>query len=472
MDIDSAPALLDFLSPTTEDGQPRADVRFSGAGGQLPSVFDVTGFAAATVAAATRAVAEFRQAVTGQTPPAVVVDRRAASAAFKSEALFAPKGWTRPAVWDPIAGDYRAADGWIRLHTNYAHHRAAVERVLGSATERADVAAAVARWDRVELETAVVQAGGCAAAMHDRVGWASSPAGRAAAREPWARITRYSTAGQSSRDSGRPDPLRPLAGVRVLDLTRVIAGPIASRFLAGYGAEVLRIDPPGFQEVAALLPITTAGKRCAALDLRESGDRGRFEALVRTADVLISGLRGEALDALGYPVAALRALNPTLIDARLNAYGWSGPWTSRRGFDSLVQMSCGIAAAGGDGEQPHPLPAQALDHGAGYLLATAVIDALSYRLRTGASSTVACSLIGAANVLMSWPTPDGRTGSGADWSASDTEPVTTEWGDARAVPIPGHLVGVPAYLTDPAGSLGRDRAEWADGLERVERVGL
>src|SRR5690606_28759131 len=134
--------------------------------------------------------------------------------------------------------------------------------------------------------------------------------------------------------------------------------PVATRFLAGYGADVLRIDPPGFAEVPALLPDTTVGKRCAWLDLTTVDGRQRFEALVASADVLVCGLRPGALDRLGFDTAALRERNPSLIIAALDAYGWEGPWRDRRGFDSLVQMSCGIAAAGAaaaGADQPVPL---------------------------------------------------------------------------------------------------------------------
>src|ERR1700722_16136269 len=343
----------------------------------LPSAFDVTGLATASVAAATLAAAEFRAARTAGPAPEVpvlevpvlevpvlevAVDSVAACAAFGAEGLFAPVGWERPKLWDPIAGNYQARDGWIRLHTNYARHRDAVTRLL-KADDRASVQAAVARWAAADLEAAVVAEGGCAAAMHDRARWLTSPAGVAAAHAaPLASEARP----VSADGAGHAEPARwlasgsgqPYAGVRVLDLTRVIAGPQCTKFLAAYGADVLRLDPPGFAEVPALLPETTAGKRTAAVDLTEPAGRAAFERLVATADVLVTGLRADALDKLGYDAAVLTALNPALITASLNAYGWTGPWRDRRGFDSLVQMSCGIAAerSAAAGDKPVPLP--------------------------------------------------------------------------------------------------------------------
>jgi CoA-transferase family III len=435
-------------------------VTIVGEEGVLPSVFDVTGFAAAAVATATLAAARLRAARNDTAVGRVRVDRRAASAAFVSEILFTPNGWERSPVWDPIAGDYPAADGWIRLHTNYRYHRAAAQKVLGGG-DRAAVAYEVRHWRASELESAIVDVGGCAAAMHDRAAWVASPAGAAGAAEPVSRIeTRPATA---PRPLTVADP-RPYGGLRVLDLTRVIAGPVATRFLAAYGAHVLRVDPRGFEEVPAILPESTVGKRRAALDLTEATDRAAFERLLATADVLVTGLRPGALDRLGYDNATIRAINPAIVTATLDAYGWDGPWQGRRGFDSLVQMSCGIAAAGAAAgvDKPVPLPAQALDHATGYLLAAAIGVALERLTTSGRTSDIRMSLVGTANALMARPVGGGLNDPRPTWAATDTQPTTTEWGPARRVPTPGRIDGVPAYWTIDAGSLGRDPAAWPE----------
>ncbi|HEX4428025.1 MAG TPA: CoA transferase [Frankiaceae bacterium] len=428
----------------------------------LPSVFAVDALAAATVAAASLAIAEFSAARGETSIPEVTVSRRRASASFVGEMLFAPDGWARPPVWDPIAGDYPAADGWIRLHTNYSYHRGAVSRVLGELPERSEVAAAVAKWRAADLETAVVEAGGCAAAMHPREEWLRSVPGRIAAAQPV--VSRRAHQLDKPAGFGSPRPGRPLSGIRVLDLTRVIAGPVATQFLAAYGADVLRIDPPRFQEVGALLPITTAGKRCAWLDLSDPQDRRVFEALLADADVVVTGLRAGALTGLGYDSDGLRRCNPDVVTASLDAYGWEGPWAARRGFDSLVQMSSGIADAGRTAagqDRPKPLPAQALDHGTGYLLAAAICRSLTERMTVQTSADVRCSLIATANLLCEYPTPGGLEGKGATWSAADTQPVRTAWGLARHVPVPGDLEGIPAALDVEAGPLGRHQPSWA-----------
>lgn len=213
-------------------------VAFEGVG-DLPSVFAVSDLAAGSIAAASLAVAGL-----GETGSPVRVDRRLASLWFGASVQ--PIGWQAPPVWDSIAGDYRGADGWIRLHTNAPHHRHAALSVLGAAAERSAVAAAVRRWSVESLEIAVVERGGCAAAMRSMEQWAAHPQGAAVGNEPLAWIQR--SEGEAWRSNA---PRLPLAGVRVLDLTRVLAGPIATRFLAGFGAEVLRIDPPGWDEASS-----------------------------------------------------------------------------------------------------------------------------------------------------------------------------------------------------------------------------
>ncbi len=423
----------------------------------LPSHFDVTGLATASVAAATLAAAEFLAARNGTPALPVTVDSRQACAAFAAEGLFTPVGWQLPDIWDPIAGNYQAQDGWIRLHTNYAYHRAAVERLLG-AQDRESVRAAVTGWKAGDLESAVVEAGGCAAVMRTREDWLASPAGAATAHAPLvsAAERRLPAGTQGAAGAGAAAGPGPYAGVRVLDLTRVIAGPVGTRFLAAYGADVLRIDPPGFAEVPALLPETTAGKRTAALDLRTPDGRAAFAGLVATADVLVTGLRADALARLGFDDGALADLNPALIVASLDAYGWDGPWRDRRGFDSLVQMSAGIAAAGAEAAgagHPLPLPVQALDHGCGYLIAAAVGRALTRRLTESAVDRIRVSLVGVANLLWSLPRAGDLGEQPAmpkpgDFRLADTH---TAWGPARRVPLPGEIAGLDPQWRIEAG---------------------
>ena len=430
-------------------------VQFVG-NGNLPSVFAVSDLAGASVGAACLAMAELLSARHGSRPQATV-DRRLAS--FWFGASIRPQGWKMPAPWDAIAGDYRAADGWIRLHTSAPHHRAAALAVLGVAADRDEVARAVRTWQTDALETLVVHNGGCAAAMRDVAAWAEHPQGRAVLAEPLL-IHQPGTAAPPPRWAIPQD--RPLHGVRVLDLTRVLAGPVATRFLAGFGAEVLRIDPPGWDE-PSIEPDLTLGKRCARLDLRQQPDREVWERLLSQADVLVHGYRPGALAGLGLDADRRHALCPGLVDVSLDAYGWSGPWQDRRGFDSLVQMSAGIADAGMQRlgrDRPTPLPVQALDHATGYLMAAAVVRGLTQRLATGSGGSARASLARTAGLLISLPpgepvpfapeTPDDHV---------DTIEATA-WGAARRVKAPGSLEGAAMCWDLPAAALGSAPAAW------------
>jgi crotonobetainyl-CoA:carnitine CoA-transferase CaiB-like acyl-CoA transferase len=253
----------------------------------------------------------------------------------------------------------------------------------------------------------------------------------------------------------------------VLDLTRVLAGPVATRFLAGYGAQVLRIDPPDWDE-PAVVPEVSLGKRCARLDLRAAEGRARFEALLAQADVLVHGYRPGALAHLGYDAAALRRLAPALIDVCLDAYGWSGPWAARRGFDSLVQMSSGIAAAGmrwRGADAPVPLPVQALDHASGYLLAAAAVRGLSARRADGRGRQARVSLARSARLLVEQArAPEAKEEptlappADADW-ATLTE--ATSWGAARRLLPPVDIQGAAMQWSLPASALGSAAPFWA-----------
>jgi hypothetical protein len=433
-----------------------AAVGFTGSG-DLPSVFPVSDLAAGVIAACGLAVAELI-AAGGGTAPAVQVDRRLASFWFGT--TLRPLGWEVPPPWDPIAGDYAAADGWIRLHTNAPHHREAALAVLQAPADKAAVAAAVSRWQSDELEASVVQHGGCAAAMRDLASWSEHPHGRKVASEPLAWIEDGDTAADPDLPPTRG---RPLAGIRVLDLTRVLAGPVATRFLAGFGADVLRIDPPGWDE-PGVIPSVTLGKRCARLDLRQPDDRRVFEQLLASADVLVHGYRPDALSRLGFDAAARRRLQPGLIDVSLDAYGWSGPWHGRRGFDSLVQMSSGIAAEGMRRyrtDRPKPLPVQALDHATGYLMAAAVMRGLTRRLTERRGSTTRTSLARTASLLTSAPIGERNEAFAPEASGDFNSAIEhTSWGPARRMQPPLVVEGAAMRWDRPASALGSSQPIW------------
>ncbi len=431
-------------------GAQSRDIGIAGSG-DLPSVFAVSDLAAAAIGTAGGAIAELIGA------PGVTVDRRLASFWFGT--TLRPDGWSLPPAWDPIAGDYAAADGWIRLHTNAPHHRDAALSVLGGPAEKEAVAGAVSRWCIDDLESAVVAANGCAAAMRSLDDWGAHPQGRAVAEEP---LVRSEVTGEAS-PLPAPRAARPLAGIRVLDATRVLAGPVATRFLAGFGAEVLRIDPPTWDE-PGVLPEVTLGKRRARLDLRTPEGIAAFRHLLASADVFVHGYRADALERLGLGHAERQRLRPGLVDVCLDAYGWSGPWALRRGFDSLVQMSTGIAAEGmrrSGSAKPVPLPVQALDHATGYLMAAAAIHGLNRRARDRVATRWRLSLARTARLL----TSAGSVQSGNAFNPPgevDWQPMAEEtgWGRAWRLHAPLSVAGAPMRWDVPAGPLGVDAAAW------------
>lgn len=425
--------------------------------GQFASRYRVADLAGAAAASAALSIAELL-AVSKAPAASVRADRRLASFWFTSS--LRPEGWQRLPQWDPIAGDYAARDGWIRLHTNAPHHRATAQRVLGNAADKDAVARAVAKWDKADLESAIVEAGGCAAEMRSTEEWAAHPQGLAVAGEPLVRAE-FRDAERPSAWAPRPD--RPLAGLRVLDLTRVLAGPVASRFLAGYGAEVMRIDPPWWDE-PAVIPEMTIGKRCARLDLRDAAGRAAFEALLARTDILLHGYRPGALEGLGYDAERLQTLSPGLIDVALCAYGWTGPWAGRRGFDSLVQMSAGIADGGmvwRQASEPVPLPVQALDHATGYFMAAATVRAVTRRMVGGGATRARLSLARTAKFL----TDLGEQPAGDAFppeTKADLSPDVeyTAWGPARRLLPPVTVAGAPMRWGLPAQKLGSAPPSW------------
>lgn len=425
---------------------------------RLPSCWPVSDLAAASIAAAALAVSEL-VASRAASPP-ISVSYRSASLWFGWS--IRPVGWKLPDPWDAIAGDYEARNGWIKIHTNAPHHRQAALTVLRCDATREAVSHAIAQRCAGDWEADIVLAGGCAARLQSGEQWDAHTQGRAVASEPlviWG-------PGTSARGTAwNSSPTRPLAGLRVLDLTRIIAGPVATRFLAGYGAEVLRIDPPDWEE-EAVAPEVTLGKRCARLDLRTKDGRELFRQLLSHADILVHGYRKDALARIGFDAEARQAIRPGLIDISLNAYGHSGPWEARRGFDSLVQFSTGIAAAGMAWRQslaPVSLPVQALDHATGYLLAAAAIRALIARQTGEGSLTAQLSLARTAKLLMDHRTsPTELEFDKAAVRDYETKLEQSAWGPAYRLVPPVTVEGAPMCWERPAGKLGSAPAAWLE----------
>ena len=436
--------------------------RITGTGtGQYDSAYPVSALANASFAAVGQQLAQLMQG-TGLTPgrSPVCVDQRLASLWFGYS--FAAQGWELPSLWDPIAGNYRCRTGWIRLHTNLPHHCAAALAVLGCAADPQAVRTAVVGWDPDQLEAAVVAQGGVAAAMRSRDQWLAHPQGQAVNAELL--IDWIAPRTIALRDRPQATAARPLAGLRVLDLTRVLAGPIATRTLAGFGAEVLRIDPPGWDEPGVIQDISL-GKSMASLDLRDDAGLRQFKALLAQADVLVHGYRPGALDRLGLDRTTRDRIAPNRVEVSLNAYGWSGPWAERRGFDSLVQMSAGIADTGArwaKADRPTPLPVQALDHATGYMMAAAVLNALALAANGQAIADARLSLARMAEQLAQMP----QTADDASLSPPTPEDYALQienssWGPARRLRPALYIAETLMHWDHPARACGSAPARWS-----------
>jgi crotonobetainyl-CoA:carnitine CoA-transferase CaiB-like acyl-CoA transferase len=375
-------------------GQPESAldaVTLTGAEPVLPSSFAVGTAAQATIAASALAANELWHLRTGRRQR-ISVDMRDAGIEFRSERYLHVDGELPAEHRDKTVGLYRSGDGrWVRLHTNLPHHRAGTLKLLGAEYDRASVQRAIDGWQAFALEDAAAQAGLVITAARSFAEWDSHPQGRAVAGLPVFSIERIGDA--------RPEPLpvgeRPLAGVKGLDLTRVIAGPVCGRTLAAHGADVLNIAAAHLPAMEALVIDTNRGKLSAHLDLREAAARERLAALLRQADIFIQGYRPGAIAQYGFGPQEAARIRPGIVCVSLCAYGHEGPWSGRRGFDSLVQNANGLnvaeAEAAGE-DKPRPLPAQALDHATGYLMALGAMSALARRATQGGSWHVRCSL--------------------------------------------------------------------------------
>jgi crotonobetainyl-CoA:carnitine CoA-transferase CaiB-like acyl-CoA transferase len=373
------------------DDRALRQIHFTGVEPVLPSSFAVGTAAQATIGAAALAAAEVWRLRTGRRQN-VSVDMRRAAIEFRSERYLRVDGKVPEDHHDAIAGIYRCGDGrWARLHTNLPHHCRGLLNLLGCEHDKKAVQRALDGWQAEALETAAAEAGLVVTACRSFAEWDRHPQGRAVAKLPLLSIEKIGDA--------PPKPLgpahRPLAGIKVLDLTRIIAGPVCGRTLAVHGADVLLITASHLASMHPLVIDTGRGKLSAAVDLREPSGRETLAALLRDADIFVQGYRPGAIAAYGFGPHEAVSLRPGIVYASLSAYGHDGPWAPRRGFDSLVQTASGFNSAEQESfalPQPQPLPAQVLDHATGYLLAFGVMAALTRRAAEGGSWHVRVSL--------------------------------------------------------------------------------
>jgi crotonobetainyl-CoA:carnitine CoA-transferase CaiB-like acyl-CoA transferase len=449
---------------TLAGGDPAAldAVKLTGEEPQLPSSFRVAAAAQASVAAAGLAAAEIWKLRSGQSQN-VAVDMRHAVVECRSERYLRVDGKPPGPTWDAIAGIYKTRDQrFVRLHTNFPHHRDAVCMVLNCKPEREEVQAALMQWDAEAFETAAY-AGGCVVAcMRSHDEWSATPHAKALAGLPLITIEKIGDAAPKPWPRGD----RPLAGIRVLDLSRVIAGPVSGRTLAVHGADVLLISGPDLPAIPWLTIDTGRGKLTSFVELKSDQGRSTLRDLLAQADIFSQGYRPRAIASLGFSPEEAAKINPGIVYVTLSAYGHAGPWAERRGFDSLVQTTTGFnhaegQAAGVDG--PKELPSQMLDHATGYFMAFGAMMAKARQSREGGSWHVRVSLAQTGRWLWNL----GRVADGfktQDLKAESVTPfieeVASGFGPLRSASHSAILSKTPAFWARPAMPLGSHPPQW------------
>jgi len=436
-------------------GNLEGDAQFAGADPVLRTPYRVGAAGAAALAATGLAAAELWALRTGRRQR-VFVDLRAAAASLRSGYYLRIDGRPPPTPWDPMSGFYPVRDSrWISIHCNFTNHRAAAMRVLGVPEDRAQANAASEARDGQELEDAIHAAGGCAGLARSAEEWSAHPQAAAVATQPLLEIVRIGDAPPRALPEGD----RPLAGLRVLDLTRVLAGPTCAKTLAEHGADVLKITAAHLPDSGAIELDTGIGKLAAFLDLRSSDGASTLKDLLRESDLFSQSYRPGALAARGFSPEEMAKLRPGIVCVALNAWGQTGPWKGRRGFDSIVQTVSGMAFASGDAAKPKLMPCSAIDYVSGYLMAYGAMVALARRAREGGSWLVRVSLARTGKWIVDRGPVDPAL------APAEEMPGLTMETDSPAGRI-GHLKPVvqlsetPPRWARPPVPLGHHRPEW------------
>ena len=427
--MNSADTLADLWNSAGLPVQTLDHAVLTGTDPVFPSSFAVGTAAQTPIAAAALAACELGH-LRGQPRQRVAVDM--AAAALECTGWFSLDGKVPP-LWDRFSGLYACADGWVRIHTNFAHHRDGALGLLGltpSTATRADAEQAMRGWRAAEFEQAAADAGLVVSMLRSFEAWDAHPQGQAVAGLPLMTFERIGDA--------PPNPLpplgaleRPLTGLRVLDLTRILAGPVCGRALAAYGADVMLVNAPHLPNIKSIAD-TSRGKLSAHVDLRSADGKATLARMASQAHVFVQGYRPGGLETLGFGPEELARKKPGIVYVSLSAYGHTGPWQARRGFDSLVQTAMGFnhaeaaaatqeAASAGvasDAAAPRPLPMQILDYATGHLMAFAASAALHRQAVEGGSWHVRLSLAQTGQWLRSL----GRVRNGFEAKPPDRRP--------------------------------------------------
>ena len=444
------------------DEEALARVNLTGCDPVFPSSFAVGTAAQVSIAAAATAAAELG-ALRGLPTQTITVDMR--EAAIECTGDFTLDGQSTPKFAE-LSGLYQCTDGWIRVHANFDHHRDAALHVAGlptgSTASRKDLESKASKWRKQDFEDAILNHGGACAVVRTIDEWDKLPQAEAVASLPLVEITKIGDA-QAKKISALKQNQQPLHDIRVLELTRILAGPVCGRTLAAYGADVMLVNSPELPNIDSIIE-TSRGKRSTHLNLQNTADKKQLHALLDDTHVFIQGYRPGSLAALGLTPEALAEQYPGIIYTSLSAYGRKGPWRNRRGYDSLLQSASGINLAEAQAKgtsKPTALPMQVLDYASGFLMTFGTQVALLNQQREGGSWHVQVSLARTGLWLRS-------LGQNADWLLADTpdaashlKPYDATYGNLQALPHAVQFSHSAVQWNRPSSPPGTDRASWS-----------
>ncbi|OJZ91389.1 hypothetical protein ASPFODRAFT_41819 [Aspergillus luchuensis CBS 106.47] len=446
----------------------------------FPSSFKIGHIAQASIALSALLASQIHSLRNNIAPPKVTVPYDHACIEFNSARLYTLNGQPPSSDWGLIGGLYRSSDGYVRVHDSFPNHREGTKSLLGCSptATRDDVASKISAWRSVDLETTAVDAKLAITALRSYEQWDVLPQAKAIADFPiLLRKIGDAPAGLPARIGPHADKC--LRGLRVLELSRVIAAPLCGKTLAAHGADVLWVTSPHLPDLPGLDREFGRGKRTVQFDLQDEQDTEEFFALLDDTDVFIQGYRPGSLAARGLSPESImnRRPNRGIIYANMSAYGPDGPWSARRGFDSLVQTCSGMnvseAEHFGAGEAARPLPCQALDHAGGFFLASGIMAALYKQATEGGSWQVDVSLAGVMKYLRSLGQYEGKTGfqGSPDYTRPQNVPTeyfetrSTGFGEMTAIRHAANIEGVEIGCEVMPKPLGSDEKRWLEPLQ-------
>jgi hypothetical protein len=377
--------------------------KFEGGEAQLPTPFRAATAAAAALGLSASAAGEIWR-LRGGEKQTVAIDLDVAAATLKAGELVRLDGKPVTQETSPATGFYQSGDGrWLRLHGGAQEAR--LLDLLNAKHDAKAVMEGVSKWNGLALEDAMAFMRLCGSVVRTEEEWRLSPHGR------------MQGAPIMLKKIGAAQPLRlgtsetPLSGLRVLDVSRYLSGPLCAGLLAQHGAEVLAVRTQRLADDRASQLYTDAGKRKIALDLAKPAEAEMLRKLAREADVFVDSNRVGALAGLGFSPASLAHIAPGIVHVSISAFGGEGPWAQRRGFEDVVQAATGLAAEqgaftgarrkAGHEAQPELIPAQLLATLTGQLAAAGTVAALMRRIREGGSWRVETSLAATSSWLIS-----------------------------------------------------------------------